>query len=123
MKIPEGYQHVMPYLILKGAEDFLIFMTTVFEAKEKMKVKRDESGIMHAELVIGDSTIMFADSTDEFPHQNAGLYIHVENVDQTYQKAIGEGAATIFEPIDKEYGRSAGVKDKWGNTWWITSGQ
>ncbi|CAA9508315.1 MAG: hypothetical protein AVDCRST_MAG96-2331, partial [uncultured Segetibacter sp.] len=34
---------------------------------------RDDTHIMHAELQIGESTIMFADSNEEFKPQNAGL--------------------------------------------------
>lgn len=121
MKIPEGYQQVMPYLILDGAAGFLTFMSEVFDAKEKMKVMQDESKIMHAEIYIGESTIMFADSSNKFLPQPAGLFIYVEDVDETYQKAIGKGAVSVMEPAEQEYGRSGGVRDQWGNTWWITS--
>jgi PhnB protein len=72
LNIPSGYQRIMPYLIVKGAAEFFTFMQTVFGATEKMKVMRDEQTYMHAELQVGESTIMFTDATEEFPVQNAG---------------------------------------------------
>jgi len=121
MKIPEGYQRIMPYLIVEGASDFFNFMIAVFGAKEKMKVMRDETTIMHAELLIGESTIMFADSSHQYPPQTAGLFIYVDDADETYGQALATGAVSVLEPVDQDYGRTSGVKDPWGNTWWITS--
>ena len=121
INIPEGYNHVMPYLIIEHPEKFLEFTQTVFAATEKMKVMRDEHTIMHAEVVIGDSCIMFAGATEEFAVQNAGLYINVANADETYKTALANGATEVMPPSDREYGRSGGVKDPCGNTWWITS--
>ncbi|RYF92059.1 MAG: VOC family protein, partial [Chitinophagaceae bacterium] len=57
---PKGYNQVMPYLILEDATSFQNFMQKVFGATEKMKVLRDDKTIMHGELQLGDSVIMFA---------------------------------------------------------------
>lgn len=119
--IPKGYNTVMPYLIVNNANEFLKFTQAVFGATEKMKVMRDEHTIMHAEILIGESCIMFAGATEEFSVQNAGLYINVADADATYQKALDAGATSVMPPVDQEYGRSGGVKDPSGNTWWITS--
>jgi len=121
LNIPAGYQRIMPYLIVKGAADFFSFMQTVFGATEKMKVMRDEQSYMHAEMQIGENTIMFTDATDDFPEQNAGLFIYVANCDETYEKALANGATGIMQPTNQDYGRGAGVKDAFGNTWWITA--
>src|SRR3954447_6658468 len=119
--IPEGYQQVMPYLIIKDAGAFLEFMKKVFGATEKMTVMRDQANIMHAELQIGESVIMFADSTEDFTPRPAGLFVYVQNADATYNKAISEGARSVMEMSDQSYGRSGGVADEFGNTWWITT--
>ena len=63
INFPPDYQQVMPYLIIKGAADFMKFMHDVFGAEEKMKHMRDEHIIMHAEITIGGCVIMLADST------------------------------------------------------------
>ncbi len=120
-KIPEGYQAVMPYLILKNAQSFLDFAKKVFGAKEKFKEMRDEKIIRHAEIDIDGSIIMFADSTEIYEPRTAGFFIHVDNADDSYKIALAEGATSISEPADQSYGRSCGVVDPTGNTWWITS--
>ena len=120
-KIPEGYNTVMPYLILKNASQFIDFMTEVFEAEVTYKAMRDEKTIMHAELKIGDSKIMFADATEQWRVQPANLFIYVDEADVVYNKAKLKGAEAVTPMSDQSYGRSGGVKDPFGNTWWITS--
>lgn len=119
--IPSGYQQVMPYLIINNASAFMNYMKNVFGAEEKMKVMRDESTIMHAEIKIGDSVIMFADATPQYEPRTTGLFIYVNNADETYRKAMKEGSVSLTEPADQSYGRSCGVVDPFGNTLWITS--
>lgn len=121
IKIPETHQAIMPYLILKNAAEFKTFMKKVFGAEELSSHMRDETLIMHAEMKIGNSTIMFADSTEQYKPQPAGMFIYVDNADKTYKDAIAEGAESIMEPADQSYGRSGGIKDPFGNVWWITS--
>jgi PhnB protein len=121
LNIPKGYQRVMPYLIVKNAAGFLDFTQKVFGAEEKHKTLRDEKLIMHAEVSFGDSVIMFADATEQHQQQSAGLFIYVDDCDAVYQKALENDATVVMEPADQSYGRSAGVKDAFGNTWWITS--
>ena len=120
---PTQYNQLMPYLILKGTADFQQFMEVVFGARTQLIVPNEKGAVMHGELRVGEAVIMFAEATEQFPVMNAGIYIHVENADATYEKALAAGAETVpgQEPSDKEYGRSCGVTDPFGNTWWITS--
>lgn len=120
-KIPENYQTVMPYLIVKNAAQFISFMQTVFNATETYKAMRNENTIMHAEIMIGESTIMFADSTDVYEVRNAGMFIYVDDADATFKKAIDNGGTVVNEMANQSYGRSGGVQDPFGNTWWVTS--
>lgn len=122
-KNTQGYQTVMPYLIVKDAAGLFLFMEKVFGAKEKYKKMRDEdeSIIMHAEVIIGESLIMFAEATDSWNATPAGLFICVDDADETYKKSLKDGAVSVMEPSDQSYGRSCGIKDPYGNTWWITT--
>lgn len=119
--IPENYQRIMPYLVVPDGDKFIEFMKTVFGATEQYKAMRDENTIMHAELSIKGSTIMFAGCTDTYTQQNAGMFIYVDSCDETYHKALDNGAESIIPPADQPYGRSAGVKDPFGNTWWVNN--
>ena len=119
--VPAGYQQVMPYLIIKDAAAFLKFMQDIFGATEKVKHMRGENVIMHAEITIGECVIMFADSTDQFPPRTGGFFIYVADADDIYMKAIEAGAEALTPMSDQQYGRSGGIKDPFGNTWWLTT--
>lgn len=122
MNIPSTHQHVMPYLILNHAVKFYDFVETVFDAVTLHMEKRDDTDtIRHGEVKIGNSTIMFANSTPEWEAQTANLFIYVEDADASYQKALDHGAISVMSLKDEEYGRTCGVKDPTGNIWWITS--
>ena len=121
MQLQQGHQVVMPYLVIPNAIKFFDFVEKVFGGKETGRFLDDQQSLMHGEVNIGGSTIMFGNSSEEWPPQPAGLYINVENADQTYQQALANGAAVVQEMSDKDYGRTGGVKDPFGNTWWITS--
>jgi PhnB protein len=121
INIPEGYQQIMPYLIVENAPAFFEFAKNVFDAEEKLKVMRTETLIMHAEIAIGEGVIMFADLTDQYQRRTAGMFIYVDDCDAIYLKALHHGATSAMEPSDQNYGRAAGVNDPFGNTWWLTS--
>ena len=120
-RIPEKYQTLMTYLIVKDAQGFIRFMEDIFDAKEIYKQLRDEQNIRHAELSVGDCTIMLADATPEFPVAVGGFFIFVEDVDKTYAKALEKGSKLVMEIMNQDYGRMGGIEDPFGNTWWITS--
>ena len=119
--IPPNYQTVMPYLILPNAAAFSTFTESVFGAKITHTSMRDEHTIMHAEVMIGECTIMFADTTDKIEASPAGLFVYVADADTSFAKALAAGATVLLEIEDRSYGRSGGVLDPFGNSWWITS--
>jgi PhnB protein len=121
MPIPKNYQQVMPYLVLPQADRFASFMQEVFDTKETLRMMRNKECIQHAEIMIGDCTIMFADSTETYPPRPGGMFVYVDDADKRYEKAIQAGAQSLASPSDQPYGRSAGIQDRFGNSWWITS--
>jgi PhnB protein len=123
MQIPSQYNRLMPYLIVPDAAAFIIFMKEVFDAEEQILVPRSEGIIMHGELRIGDSVIMFADVTPEFTARPAGMFIYVDDVKATYNKALAAGAISVMEPAEQSYGLTCGFKDRFGNDWWPTEGE
>src|SRR5437762_2545991 len=62
--IPDGYHTATPYLIVKDAAAALDFYKKAFGATEVMRLADPSGKVGHAEIKIGDSTIMLA---DEFP--------------------------------------------------------
>jgi PhnB protein len=52
----------------------------------------------------------------------AFLYLYVEDIDTTYQRALDAGAVSLEEPQDVPYGDRRGmVKDPCGNIWQIAT--
>jgi PhnB protein len=46
----------------------------------------------------------------------------VHDCDAVYERALKAGATSISEPTDQPYGdRSGGVKDPFGNQWYIAT--
>ncbi len=121
MEIPNIHQTVMPYLILKNVAAFIQFASEVFDAKELSRHLDENGEIRHAEIMIGNSTIMMGQSSGEYPPMTAGMFVYVKDADACYQKALAAGASSVNELADQEYGRTAGVMDPCHNTWWITS--
>ncbi len=126
MKIPENYLPVMPYIIVPNANDFLDFLKNVFGAKEQMIVpdeKDNSRGIMHGEVRIHDAVIMFANSTGDWKGKTAGMFIYVDNVDNVYMKALEAKCKSLVQPVQQDYGYTAGFEDPFGNQWWIAQGE
>lgn len=121
MNIPEKHQTVMPYLILRDIRGFLKFIQDVFDAQILEEHLDEEHRVVHAEVKIGDSTLMMGQANEIWNVNNAGMFIYVKDADVAFNHALKYGAESILELEDKEYGRSGGVKDPFGNIWWITS--
>lgn len=119
--IPDQYNTVMPYLILKGADRFIEFAKQVFGAAEIHREMRDDQTVRHAQVVIGDSTIMCSEAKEEFKPHNGGFFIYVDNADEAFDRALKAGATEVMKVSHQPYGRSGGVLDPFGNTWWVTS--
>jgi PhnB protein len=122
-KIPEGYRCVTPYLVVEGAEREIRFLKQAFGAAEKFPpMRRSDGTVIHAELRIGDSSLMLGEACDAYQPMPSCLYLYVEDVDATYGRALRVGGTSIIEPRDQFYGdRSAGVRDPAGNFWWIAT--
>jgi uncharacterized glyoxalase superfamily protein PhnB len=120
--IPEGHNSVSPYLIVRGAAEVIDFLRQTFAAEELFSSKHPDGKVAHAEVKIGDSVIMIAEATNEFPALQAMIHVYVSDVDGAYQRAVRAGGESLREPADQFYGdRSAGVKDRSGNMWWIST--
>ena len=127
---PDGYPTVSAYLAVDGAAAAIDFYKNVFDAKERMRMGGPDGKIGHAELDIGDSVIMLA---DEFPDMNnlgpkafggspITLGVYVENVDETFAKALKEGAKELRAIQDQFYGDRSGMfEDPFGYKWSVST--
>jgi PhnB protein len=113
---PDGWHTVTPRIITSKPDELVRFVKEVFRGQGEFHVNRP------AEIRIGDSMIMISNGDGLREPVSAFLYVYVENVDETYQRAVEAGAESLEIPLDLPYGdRRAMVKDLWGNLWQIAS--
>lgn len=124
--VPDGFNTVSPHLVVDNANEAIEFYKKAFGAKETARMPGpDGKSIMHAELKIGDSTVMLA---DEFPNgpksakalggSSVVLHLYVDDVDTLYDRAVKAGAAVTFPLNDTFWGDRYGqVTDPFGHTW------
>lgn len=118
--IRHGMGAVRPYLF--GSLETPEFVKQAFNAQE---LERSGSGEgFHVELQIGDAIVVLETGGGEFAAtaDRAAVYVYVDDVDACYERALKAGATSLAAPEDKPYQeRGAGVKDPFGNTWWIAT--
>lgn len=120
--IPDGYHTVTPYLIVPDVDGMIDFLKDVFAAEERSRALDGEGNVMHAEVQVGDSIVMMAQSNDEYPPTHSMLHVYLEDVDEAYQRALAAGATVIRELSDEFYGdRTGGVQGPFGNQWWLAT--
>src|SRR2546421_10047531 len=123
--IPEGYNTFTPYFVGEGEPDFIEFLKKAFGAQEMYRFPAPGGKLGHAEVRVGSSVLMLADTTPDYPASRMNAYLYVPDVDATYKKAVAAGGQAKREPANQFYGdRGGAVGDRGGNTWAIgTHGQ
>jgi len=128
--VPEGYPNVIPYLSVDGANAAIDFYVAVFGAKERVRMPGPAGKIGHAELEIGDSLVMLADSFPDMggqtPQSLGGtpvtVMVYVEDVDTVFDRAINAGATAERKVENQFYGDRAGqFVDPFGHKWFVAT--
>jgi PhnB protein len=128
--VPDGYHSVTPYLIVDGGAKAIDFYKRVFGATERMRMPSPGGKVGHAELTIGDATIMLADEHPElgargpraFGGAAVSLHLYVPDVDVTVKAATGAGAKLLRPVENKFYGdRSGTIEDPFGHHWHVST--
>ncbi|CRI57391.1 VOC family protein [Pseudomonas sp. CCOS 191] len=129
--IPEGQRSLTPYLGIKDAAKAIEFYKKAFGAVEVFRLEDPQGRVGHAELKIGDSSLMLGDPCDmpntlkpsqTIEHPAVGLHLYVVDCDKIYAQAIAAGAKPMSEVKDQFYGdRSGTLKDPFNNMWFIST--
>ena len=124
--IPDGYPRVIPYLVVDGASKAIDFYTQVLGAKERVRMGGPDGKVGHAELEIGDSVVMLADTFPDMGIQDpktiggtpVSIAVYVEDVDKTFAAGLAAGAKEVEAVENKFYGDRAGTfDDPFGHRW------
>jgi PhnB protein len=130
--VPEGYNSITPYLIIKGAAQAIEYYKKVFGATEVVRMDGPDGKVGHAELQIGDSRIMVADENPTMGqgHVSAAsigaspvsLYFYCPEVDRVIERAVAAGAKVLKPAQDQFYGdRSGFIQDPFGHLWGVAT--
>jgi PhnB protein len=118
--IRHGFGSVRPYV-----HGHLELWDLVEHAFGAVEIERHEFGpkSFHVEARIGDSVIVLELGDPPSPSGTPGsIYVYLPDVDAAYHRALERGTTSIAAPEDKPYEeRAAGVRDSFGNTWWIST--
>ncbi len=128
--VPEGFNTVSTYLIVKNAREALEFYQKAFGAEEMMRMPGPGGSVMHAELMIGDSPLMLADPFPGGPitapqslnGTSCCLHLYVEDVDAAFKRAVDAGAKVIMPITDMFWGdRYCLLQDPFDHKWSIAT--
>lgn len=121
MRIPPGFNTVTPYFFVDDAASFVTFLVDGLGGVQAGCSRRPDGAIANAQIVLGTSTVMVSESSAAYPAMCAPYYLYVEDAHASMARALAHGALLEMEVADMPYGdRQGGVRDLWGNLWWIS---
>lgn len=130
--VEEGMHTITPHLVCANCHEAIEFYKKAFGAVEMFRLEGPDGRVGHAELKIGDSSMMLADPCDQMEGgltasqklngAAVGLHLYVEDCDKVYAQALAAGATQMHEVKDQFYGdRSGTLKDPFGNLWFVST--
>jgi uncharacterized glyoxalase superfamily protein PhnB len=115
---------IAPYLLYEDAAAAIDFLTSAFGFEETVRMTDDEGRVNHAELRLGDDSVMLGYPGEEYrspksaDHRSGLVHVYVDDVDAHFERAKAAGAEIIMEPADQEYGdRRYDAYDLEGQFW------
>ncbi|WP_371796855.1 VOC family protein [Streptomyces sp. NBC_01718] len=117
------------HLTARGTDEASGWYQKVFGAEELTRLVVPGGRLIHVQLRIGTLTLMLADEFPElefFGPQHFGgtygaVYLHVDDVDAAWQRAVDAGAIVIRPVNDTFWGEREGqLLDPFGHRWGLT---
>jgi len=120
-EIPPGYHSVNPYIVIVNANEFILFLQSVFGATKIKEIKGSE-GEYYAEARIGDTCLMIEEDKNAIYQKGTCLWVYVNDVNSVYEQALVAGCTSLEPPMCK-YGVDfvAKISDPFGIIWLISS--
>ena len=130
MSIPETIPRVIPRLFCRDAENEIDFCRDLFDATVQNR-REDLSGrLVHALVGIGPALVMVESEWEQVSNRAPVLdgstpvviYVYVDDVDATTERATTRGARTLSPAEDQPWGdRTAWLMDPQGHVWTVAS--
>lgn len=128
--IPKGLHSITPLLIIRNAKEAIEFYKRAFGATEAARLTGPSGEIVHAELKIGDSSVMIAEENPDWGNfsptalKGSPLVLHLyhQDVDALAERAVAAGAKVVIPVADQFYGDRAGrLLDPFGHLWAVAT--
>jgi PhnB protein len=122
----DGPWTMAPYLLAGDAAREIAFCKAAFDAAVSEVATTPEGRVMHADLRFHGAALAIADLPPGTAYAEPArspifLYLHVDEIDAAFQRAIAAGASVKEEPADTPYGhRRCAFVDPAGFLWYLT---
>jgi PhnB protein len=125
--VPAHLRTVTPALVCTPCTDAVTWYERAFGAEEiGPRLDTPDGRVAHTEIRIGDSVVMLGDEWPDAPVRSphalggstATLFLHVDDVDTWWERALDAGAEIVYPLAVQFYGDKAGrVRNPFGHTW------
>lgn len=128
--IPTDRPRLSAYLTVRDGAAAIAYYQHVFGAVEEDRFAEPNGKVGHADLRIGDATLMLSDEYPDYgarsPDTIGGspvmLHLYVEDADAVVARAVEAGAKLDAPVEDQFYGDRGGkITDPFGHRWWIAT--
>ena len=128
--IPDGASVVIPRLVCRDPVAAIDFCTATFGAVERVRRPGPDGTVVHVLMTIGPAMIMIESEwptlTSRAPKLDGSspvvMYLYVEDVDQTVERAVAAGAKLLIPAQNQFWGdRIAWIMDPSGHVWTIAT--
>jgi PhnB protein len=128
--IPTDRPRLSAYLTVRDGAAAIAYYQHVFGAVEEDRFAEPNGRVGHADLRIGDATLMLSDEYPDYgarsPDTIGGspvmLHLYVEDADAVVARAVAAGAKLDAPVEDQFYGDRGGkITDPFGHRWWIAT--
>jgi PhnB protein len=128
--VPAGASAVIPRLFCRKPADEVEFCVATFHAEERVRRPGPDGTLAHALITIGTGMVMIEGEWPEAPNRApshdgstpVALYVYVEDVDETLERAISHGARLLMPAANQPWGdRIAWFLDPAGHVWTVAT--
>ena len=128
--IPDGTSVIIPRLFCRDLAAAIDFYTSTFGAVERGRRPGPDGALAHAMLTIGPAMIMIEREwptlSSRAPKPDGSspvvIYVYVEDVDQTLERAIANGGQVLVPAQNQFWGdRTAWIMDPAGHVWTVAT--
>jgi|ERR1700693_195970 len=128
--IPDGASVIIPRLVCRDPATAIDFYISTFGAVERVRRPGPDGAVAHAMITIGPAMIMIEGEwptlTSRAPKPDGSspvvIYVYVEDVDKTVERAIANGAQVLVPLQNQFWGdRIAWIMDPAGHVWTVAT--